>query len=102
MQLGLVQGEDEVLTTYVQDIRDILSEVLGLIPARTIQEATGCSRREAFYLRKGKRRPRTRLLRRLIPLAGDFARDELKCLGEPNTPDNDKQAIRRLVNHLRN
>ena len=102
VQVGLVQDEDEVLTTYVQDIRDILPEVLALIPARTIQEATGCSRREAFYLRKGKRRPRTRLLRRLIPLAGDFARDELKRLGEPNTPDNDKQAIRRLVNHLRN
>ncbi len=101
IRAGLISSEDEHLNTYEQDIRDVLPEVLKLIHWRQIVESTGSSRRTAFNWKSGKYRPRKRQLTRLIPLAGRCARDLLEAEGVQNVPSDDKQAIRRLAQHLK-
>jgi hypothetical protein len=100
IQAGLVSNEDEHLNTYEQDIRDMLPGVLKLIPVPQIMEATGCSRRMAFYWRSGQHKPRRRQQSRLLPLAGRIAREQLEQAGAPNVPPDDRQAIRRPYHRL--
>jgi len=101
IEAGLISSEDEHLNTCKQDIRNAFPGVLKMIQVSEIIVATGCSRRTAFCWRSGKHKPRRRQQNRLLPLAGRVAKEELLGVGEPNIPDDDKQAIRRLAHYLK-
>jgi hypothetical protein len=100
IQAGLVSIEDEHLNSYEHDIRDLLPGVLKLLPVSQIIEATGCSRRIAFYWRSGKHKPRRRQLNRQLPLAGRTAREQLEQAGEANVPPDDRPATHRFAHSL--
>jgi hypothetical protein len=102
IEAGLIADEDEYLNEYPRDIRDLLPEILHLIPARSIQAGINCSPRYAYSLRNGERKPGKKWHGKVIALAAQIARDKLQELNEPRIPANDEEAILRLVYWLRN
>ena len=94
--------DDEYLTEYPRDIRNSLPEILRLIPADSIQSGLNCSRRFAYSLRNGERKPGIKWQAKVIAFTAQFARDKLHELNEPRIPANDEEAILRFVNRLRN
>ena len=94
--------DDEYLTEYPRDIRNSLPEILRLIPADSIQSGLNCSRRFAYSLRNGERKPGIKWQAKVIAFTAQFARDKLQELNEPHIPTGDEKAILRLVNRLRN
>ena len=102
IEAGLIAVEDEYLTECRRDIRDFLPEILRLIPANSIQMALNCSRRYAYSLRSGERKPSRKLLPKVVQFAARFARNSLREVKEPRIPENDEEAILRMVICLRN
>jgi hypothetical protein len=102
IEAGLIADEGEYLTEYPRDIREFLPEILRLIPANSIQSGLNCSRRFAYSLRNGERKPGNKWQAKVIAFAAQFARDKLQELNEPRIPTGDEEAILRLVNRLRN
>ena len=64
--------------------------------------ALNCSRRYAYSLRNGERRPSRKLLPKVVQFTGRFAREFLRDKKEPQIPENDEGAILHMVNYLRN
>ncbi len=97
VQAGLVEAEEEVLTTYPQNSWDLIPQVLSRIPAQTIRQAAGCSKRAAYYYRNAQRKPRRKTLKLLTQLAARFAFEELRSNGETLIPEDDVQTIRQYL-----
>jgi len=102
IEARLIAKEHRYLTEYRRDIRDFPSEILRLIPTNSIQMALNCSRRYAYSLRSGERRPSTKLLPKVVQFTARYARKSLHENREPRIPKNDEEAILRMVNSLRN
>jgi hypothetical protein len=102
VEAGLIADKDEYLTEYRRNIRDFLPEILRLIPANSIQMELNCRRRYAYSLRNGERRPSTKLHPKAVHFAARFTREFLHENKEPRIPENDEEAILRMVNCLRN
>ncbi|MCX6026140.1 MAG: hypothetical protein NTY23_07785 [Chloroflexi bacterium] len=102
IEAGLIAVEDEYLTEYQRDIRDLLPEILRPIPARTIQSELKWSRRFAYSLRNGERKPSKKRLAKVVQFAAHHAREFLREAEEPRIPTNDEEAILRMVNRLKN
>lgn len=71
-------------------------------PAKAIQATLNCSRRYAYSLRNGERKPGEKGQAKVVAFTAQVARNRLHELNEPRIPANDEEAILRLVNHLRN
>lgn len=97
VQAGLVEAEEEVLTTYLQDAWDLIPSILLRIPAQIIMHAAGCSKRAAYSYRKSQRKPREKTRKLLTQLAARFAREELRSSGESLIPEDDLQTIRHYL-----
>ncbi len=74
VETGLVDELKEVLTVYERDNWDEVRRVLAAMPVEWIMAETGYSRRQAFYVKSGKRRPSYQRLPAVLAAAGAFSK----------------------------
>lgn len=66
VEAGMVDGVDEVLSSYWPDLWIAVQQVLSQMPTSRIQSETGASLREIDYWKAGKPRPRGDRYSRII------------------------------------
>ena len=103
VQAGLVEEEDEILTTFERDPWEILKPIVAQIHYEEIMEATGYSRSMVFGLKSGERCPKlpSQQFSALARIGGNYARGKLINVGFEYTPKSEWEAIRYLMYLMR-
>jgi len=95
VKAGMIEDEEAVLTTYELqgDLWETVQPILAQMPAARIQEETGYSRREVYYIREGKKRPSNKRLPQVAAMAAGWAREVL----ENHSQQDDRATDRTLI-----
>jgi hypothetical protein len=100
VQAGLVEGEEAVLLKYERDLWEYVQPILSEIPARMVQEETGYSRRMAYALKRGDRRPSEVRMADVLRFAAKHARERLTENGHINLPGEDEVIVKLYIHYL--
>lgn len=95
VKAGMIEDEEAVLTTYEAqgDLWETIQPILAEVPAARVQEETGYSRREVYYLREGKKWPSKRRLPEVVPMAARWAREVLEDHSQQDDPARERTLI---------
>ncbi len=102
VKAGMIEDEETVLTTYEPqgDLWETVQPVLAKMPAARVQEETGYSRREVYYLRKGKKRPAKKRLPKMTAMVAEWAREVLENHSQQDDEATDRTIIEKCATFL--